>query len=359
MRDIRTDQPIGEETGRQQPLLMDPESLRGRLRKSVRNESSRFCAKLDGAQRSEMVDALELLVRDGHYRPLALNCALDILRRYRGAGVASFARRSVLDSPSDYMLRYRLSNTLFLSPDRIEQLEAMKQRVIGCSRHVRQELRHGAPSDIARAIVEEHLGRIVDIEDFLGGKRPSPSKRVSKLSSVLQATPELNPLLSRLERLADLAGLPQLPITTTSVTAVLDSNAFSNLNFAHHLTDPRVRFVTPPDILLELSRWEAVERVPWELDAVEIHDPGASNPPEIEALYSPRKGAAPSEADKRVATLAWKLRARVIVSDDKDLWDSGLEERMLRSYAYRVNVISPSQFGPWLDRYLDTLRPEP
>lgn len=343
----------GKDAPSASPESTDADILLPRLGKSLEKEARRFRNRLTAAEQLKMVCSLEKLAVEPRHSRVALHAALEILRFYENMDAAALARRLVYRWSADYTLRYALANTLLLSSSRSDHLEAMKQRLIGCSRNVRQEMIKGAPPDVLRRLIEEHLGRVTEIEAFLDGKAPYPSRRILRIASHIRpAPPELVPLLTRLASLPELAMLPSLPGRNPGVTVVVDSNAFSAREFWPFLRDPRVRYVAPPDILLELARWENVQRVPWELDAVEIVDPGLEIPPEIESMYSTGKGAPPSLADKRVATLAWSLRASAIASDDKDLWDSGFMEQMARQYGYSVSVVSPGQFGKWLERSL-------
>jgi len=112
-----------------------------------------------------------------------------------------------------------------------------------------------------------------------------------------------------------------------------------------------IQYQIPAEVLIELANWHQLQRVPWELDGVEIKEVINAIPLEIENMFSKIKGKPPSLADKKVATLAYELRANAIVSNDRDLWDSGLSYNIEKNFGYRIEIIRPHYFENWLEKH--------
>jgi predicted DNA-binding protein (UPF0278 family) len=92
--------------------------------------------------------------------------------------------------------------------------------------------------------------------------------------------------------------------------------------------------------------------VPWQFDAVEIRRVTGRVVPEIDSMYSIRKGKSPSETDKHVAMLALEMRAPVVVSDDRDLWDSGMALGVEKNTGVRIQVLGARAFDSWARRQM-------
>jgi len=101
---------------------------------------------------------------------------------------------------------------------------------------------------------------------------------------------------------------------------------------------------------LEISNWRKVERIPLSLDAVKVRDVTISIPPEIDNMFSKQKGKPPSLADKKVATLALELNADAIISEDRDLWSSGMTYQLEKNLGRRIEVIRPKNFSSFLKK---------
>jgi hypothetical protein len=198
-------------------------------------------------------------------------------------------------------------------------------------------------------LVWRHLGRVEEIQAFLDGLRPYPSEKIGHLARVMTDPDDLvKPFLKRLQQLADVCMLPQPEVRQPGLTVVLDCNVISDQAMPSFFLDPSVRFIVPADVILELARWEKVDQIPLELDAVEVTEVKGRIPQEIDQMFSPVKRKIPSLADKHVATLALELRADAVVSDDRDLWDTGLPLRIEKSFGHRFEVLRSSEFGRWL-----------
>lgn len=316
----------------------------------IRREGLRFVQSLNDAERVRFLTELEAAVRDPHRSKLGLLVAIEILRAFRFPGDKQFIRRLLLRSPQSYEYRYVLANSLLITDDRRSQVEGVKQQIIGCALELTHAERIGASTNIIQGIRERHFKRVDRVDRFLEGDRPFPTKKLKRLRS-MQRNPEpaTETLLPKIAGLADLAGLPALPPPRLpDITVVVDCNAISNRDAYRHFLDQRILFVTPEDVIREFSRWEGLLRVPWELDAVEVREVTWKIPTEIDAMFSPKKKKEPSLADKRVATLSLEIKADAIVSEDRDLWDSGLSIRLEKSFGHRLEVLKPDEFGKWL-----------
>ena len=68
-------------------------------------------------------------------------------------------------------------------------------------------------------------------------------------------------------------------------------------------------------------------------------------------MFSIIKGKPPSLADKKVATLAYEMKADAIISNDRDLWDSGVDYQIEKNFGHRIQVIRPPYFNNWLKKH--------
>ena len=157
--------------------------------------------------------------------------------------------------------------------------------------------------------------------------------------------------LRKLEPIGDILNLPQPLVRTSEIVCILDTNAISNRDVSKHLMNTHIHYKVPAEILLELAEWYKLQQIPWELDAVEICDVTNEFPPEIDYMFSESKGRSPSIADKKVVALALESKACAIISDDRDLWDSGMSEEIEKNYGHRIQIIRPRYFNDWLKRH--------
>jgi len=314
----------------------------------VKNLGRHFI-KTDNLKEKESI-ATFLLDSAKKYPKRSMLTTIHILREYSQTTDASLnlAKRIVLKWPIDFSIRYTLSNCLNMSESREYHLEALKQRIIGCSMEVFKEKKF----ENYQSIISKHFGRLDNVKSFLEGNREYPSNYVRSIMNKRQdANEELLEILCRLEEIGDLASLPYPVTKKPKLICILDTNAISYRDVSKHFLNDSIQYLTPADVLLELADWYKLQRIPWEFDTVEIKEVTKKIPMEIDNMFSKYKGEPPSLTDKKVATLAFELRANAIVSNDRDLWDSGLTYQIEKNFGQRIEVIRPANFTRFLQKH--------
>lgn len=300
-------------------------------------------------EKIEMLDFLKRSSRDPDTRKFSLLTSVEVLRRFRGTNYIDIAWSIVGEYPRDFRVRYMIANCLDLSDRREDHLEALKQRMIGTSIHCLLKKKKGELSEEEyMKILERHLKRIHEERGFLRGQKEHSSEKVKVLSSKRKDIPE--DLSSEIRELEGLVGEDYRTKTKPKLTCVLDTNAISNRHSSSLFGDERVEFMAPLDVLIELSKWGRIDQVPFELDYVRIEEVKMDPPREIDCMFSKHKGLKPSHADKMVATLAFREEADAIVSNDRDLWDSGLQYNLEKNYGISLKVVRPDHLEKWIGK---------
>lgn len=281
---------------------------------------------------------------------------IHILREYTQTIDSSIylAKRMVSEWPIKFSLRYTLSNCLNMSGSREYRLEALKQRIIGCSMEIFKEKKRESISENYgryQEIISRHFGGLDNIKNYIEGKRQYPSDHVKALMRIKRyADDEVLKILGRLEKIGDLAGLQYLVTKTPKLICIPDTNAISYRDVSKHFLNRSITYVVSADVLMELADWHKLQYVPWQFDAVEIKEVTTKIPIEIENMFSKYKGKPPSLTDKKVATLALGLKANPIISNDRDLWDSGMTYQIEKNFGHRIEVVRPANFARFLKK---------
>lgn len=301
-------------------------------------------------EKIEMMEFLKRSSRNPDTRKFSLLTSVEVLRRFRGTNFIDLAWSIVGEYPRDYRVRYMMANCLDLSERREDHLEALKQRMIGTAIHcIVKKVKGEMTEEEFHNLLARHVNRVHEERSFLKGKKEYSSRKVEVISSSRMALPEdLSMEIRELEGFGRMDCYP--PYKEADLTCVLDTNAISNMHASKLFNDPRVRFIAPLDVLMELSRWGRIDRVPLELEYVRIKEVNTDVPREIDCMFSKQKGLTPSHADKMVATLAFKEEADAIVSNDRDLWDSGLQYNLEKNYGISLKVIRPDQLEKWIGK---------
>jgi len=300
-------------------------------------------------------EILELLLdssEDRSAKKIGLLVSIEILRQTKGASFIDLAWALVARYPRDFYIRFMLANCLDLTDDRNNHIEALKQRMIGttikCLRKKRHDQLNG---ETYRAILKRHLDSLHSERSFLMGITDHSCEKVHQIAmKQYRVDQDLMPMISELENVWQRAGLLQPAEVAGKRKCVLDTNAFSDISASRHFRNPHVQFMAPLSVLIELSRWCEIDRFPLEMEWVTFKEVSSKIPPEIDTMFSRFKGKEPSETDKRVATLAFEERADAIVSSDRDLWDSGLPQRLEKNYGVSLKVVKPTELGRWIEK---------
>lgn len=323
-------------------------------RKVIKELGDYFIKEADTKQREKIADFLLEFADKGFFPKRISLCTIHILRQYSQTTKAAInlSQRAVVKWPRDFSLRYTLSNCLNMSESRECYFEGLKQRIIGCKINLIINMRKNKRSIDYHNIISQHFGRLEDITAFIQGNNKYPSKSVGKMiNSRREAGDDLLKILRNLESIGDLLNLPQQRRIKPKVVCILDTNAISKIEVSKHFMNCFVQYLVPPEILLELSDWYKLQRIPWEFEFVKIQEVNNSIPIEIDNMMSKFKGKVPSLPDKMVATLAYESRANLIVSDDRDLWDSGMTYQIEKNYGHRIEVIRPANYKSWLYKH--------
>lgn len=312
---------------------------------------------LDAIDEASRADALGLIEEAAEREPVpAALGALHVLRQLRRPEAIPLVRRIVASWPMDHQLRYTLSNTLFLVDAERSGLEALQHRIIGRSMelHVSKKRDNYGFTQHGASIVGKHLADVARIRAFLEGTATYPSVYLAELAEQVRGHEGKSldePALRRLTGIADRAQLAHPAAKPAGARlVVLDTNAIADEHVYQWLASEKFRFIAPPGVLLEFARWDAIQHVPWQFDSVEIRRVRGRILPEIDAMFSKRKRQAPSETDKHVAMLALEQRAAIIVSDDRDLWDSGMTHAVEKNTGVRIQVLGARAFDSWAKR---------
>lgn len=317
---------------------------------------SRYFIKENDIEVKENIADFLLMSAHNTFFPFAIVLStIHILREYTQTTDAAvqLSRRAVMGWEHNYSVRYTLANCLNMTESRECYLEALKQRIIGCNLEIFNKKRNKYTSlEDLQSIIPRHFGRLDNIKSFMDRDRKYPSKHVGKMVRARkEADDDVLRILNKLEPIGDLFNLPQPAIKTPEVVCVLDTNAISNRDVSKHLMNAHIHYIIPAEIILELADWNKLQQIPWELDAVEICDVANKIPLEIENMFSKIKGKPPSIADKKVATLAYEVKANAIISNDRDLWDSGVDYQMEKNFGHRIQIIRPHYFNNWLKKH--------
>ncbi len=330
------------------------EKFRQEGRRAPKKLGDYFIKEANLEEKINLVDFLLSSASNKFSQGNILPCAIHILRGYSQTTDASIvlAQRTVMEWPIDFELRYTLANCLDMTENRESHLEALKQRILGCNMELFQtKRREGVQLEKYNHIISNHFGRLETIKAFLEGDLEYPSNRIGKMLCLRRdADDDILSVLQRLEQIGDVANLPYPATKTPTLICVLDTNAISNRDASINFMNSLIRFLAPPEVLLELADWYKLQRIPWEFEAVEIQEVTRAIPHEIDSMFSKRKGKPPSLADKKVATLALELKANAIVSNDRDLWDSDMTYQIEKNFGHRIEVILPVNFTRWLEK---------
>ncbi|MBN1389353.1 MAG: hypothetical protein JXA22_01800 [Candidatus Thermoplasmatota archaeon] len=312
-------------------------------------------AFFNGPSPERKEEILELLFRsvdDKNTMKMGLLASVEILRQIEGANFMDLARALVKRYPGDLTVRSMFANCLDLTGERENHIEALKQRMIGttlqCLAKMREE---GMDEESYCEMLSRHLARLASEKRFLLGESDHSSTKVHRIASGRR--PVESGLLDRVRELEKIwmkAGLSLPEEVKGKKKCVLDTNAFSDTSASRHFGNPRVHFMAPLAVLMELTEWCNIRRFPLEMEHVTFREVSTKVPPEIDHMFSRFKRKEPSLTDKKVATLALEERADVIVSRDRDLWDSGLPYKLEKNYGISLKVIPPSELPRWIER---------
>ena len=319
---------------------------------SVREIGDRFFNGCSLEEKTQMVEFLLERSCDRNSRKLALLSSIEILRHFRGTNYIDIAWGVVNEWPRDFTVRYMLANCLDLSDDRCDHLEALKQRMIGTTIHCSYKRKKGELDDEKyREIMKRHIERLYEEKKFLMGLTDHSCGKVEAISRTqVELSGELTDSIRSLEEVWIGAGISPRIYRVPKKKCVVDTNALSNRDSARLMSDPDVDFIAPLDVLIELSNWGRVDRLPFELENVRIMEVEMKIPREVDEMFSKRKGMEPSLTDKKVATLAIQERADAIISNDRDLWDSGLPYKVEKNYGIRMDGVRSSALERWIKR---------
>lgn len=313
---------------------------------AVKRIRKRFFMVSDTEEKKEIIRFLIESSKDHKTSKLSILSALEILRQIKDIEFIDLARRLVNRWPMTHHLRYYLADCLDLSDNRSDHIEALKQRIMGTTIYFVQKKTGGTlERDDFREAMRRHRRYLENQIDFIEGKREYPNELVKRISHHTGDQEVVIEEIKRLEEIGDIAGIPNIKERDCSKTVVLDTNAISNFQCSKGFQDPDVRFVAPYEVLIELSKWARPDMIPLELDNVEFLILDRKIPPEIDNMYCEMKGKPPSLTDKKVATLAFHLKADAIASADKDLSSSGLVYAMEKNYGIRIDVIDPGKMS--------------
>lgn len=322
---------------------------------SIKKLGNYFIKETDIEVKENIADFLLMSAHNSFFPFAIVLSTIHILREYSQTtnDAISLSKRAVMGWRHNYSIRYTLANCLNMTEKRECYLEALKQRIIGCNLEVfNAQKRKNTNFEELQRIIPRHFGRLDQIKSFLDGDRKYPSKHVGKMVCARrQADDDVLRILRKLEPIGDLFNLPHPSIKTPKIVCILDTNAISNIEVSEHLMNAHIHYKIPAEILLELANWNKLQRIPWELDAVEICDVANKIPPEIENMFSKIKGKPPSIADKKVAALAYEVKADAIISNDRDLWDSGVDYQIEKNLGHRIQIIRPHYFNNWLKKH--------
>ncbi len=310
---------------------------------------------MNGHSTDEMIEIIEFLKMSSmkeDSRKFALLSSIEVLRRFKKTNYMDLAWRVVNEWPRDFRIRYMIGNCLDLSEKREDHLEALKQRMIGTAIHCAIKRKKGAMTDEEFGkMLERHLNKLDEERKFLRGIKDHSCKKVEIiLANQIDLPGDLADEIKELEHFWFEERVDKEISKEPKFTCVVDTNALSNRYSSRLFVDPRVEFIAPLDVLIELSKWGRIDKVPFELENVIIKEVHVKVPREIDRMFSKTKGLEPSHADKMVATLAFQENANAIISDDRDLWDSGLQYYLEKNYGISLNVIRPDNLERWIEK---------
>lgn len=291
-------------------------------------------------ERGKIVSFLKNEVHKEHLaKPLVL-CAAHILQYYNYERAQDLFRCLVLAEPGSPIFRSELAYCLENTGSRKDLLEAFKQRIL----ETRLELNlmdADAFRKGSKKVKNDHFTKLRKMEKDIAHTSVDVSGSNGHIcEESICSENGLNPFLDDLTDIYKISNLPPVEKKKKDrLLCVLDTNAISNRGVSDLFQPKYLNFIAPVEVLLEISKWPHVEEVPLELDVVEIRDVIGKIPPEIDNMFSKKKGKPPSEADKKVATLAVESGAYAIISDDRDLWDSGMKYAILKNCGVDIKVV--------------------
>ncbi|MBN1539175.1 MAG: hypothetical protein JW939_03450 [Candidatus Thermoplasmatota archaeon] len=309
----------------------------------------------NGSSPERKEEILELLFRsvdDKRTRWMGLLASVEILRQIEGANFLDLARALVKRYPRDFTMRFMIANCLDLTDDRNDHIEALKQRMMGTTLQCFMKMRReGLDEEMYDEILKRHLSKLGSEKRFLLGESEHSCTKVRRIASGRRPVESgLLPRIRELEEIWRRAGLSRPGRVQGKKKCILDTNAFSDISASRHFGNPHVHFMAPLAVLMELTEWCNIRRFPLEMEHVTFKEVTSKIPLEIDQMFSKFKGKEPSLTDKKVATLALEERADVIVSGDRDLWDSGLEYQLEKNYGIGLKVIKPEELERWIRR---------
>lgn len=284
-------------------------------------------------------------------KKLALFCAIEVLRLVEGTDYIDLARRIVEAWPKNHGVRYMYANCLDLSNDRSDHYEALKQRMLGTAiRCYEMKRENKLDGQNYSEVLRTHLQRLESQRQFLDGKAKYPSLKATLIKKhISPADEDIAQGILSLQSIAEKARLPKVYRKEPKLTCVLDTNALSNADTAYFFPSSMVRFIIPPEVLMELANWRQVSHIPFNLHFVEVVPVSIGMPAEIHAMRCEGRNKLPSITDKKVAMLAIQERADAIVSADCDLLGTGIPGFVEKQWGKRLSVVRPSELGKWID----------
>jgi len=318
----------------------------------VEKIANRFFYTTYPEERSEIVKFLIQSVSDPALQMSSMVCASQILRLFYDDRSVDLARSLTRIWPHEPILRHEFANSLDLTETRNNNIEALKQRILGTKLELERRIvkKKGDQKSFDK-VLRKYMRRLEKIQKFLDGKREQPTNKILEISAKRKEREKYLPLFDELAQINNICHFFEIePKREYSLICILDTNAITWQPIGRILSNKYILFYAPFEILLEISNWRKVERIPLSLDAVRIRDVTISIPPEIDNMFSRQKGKPPSLADKKVATLALELNADAIISEDRDLWSSGMTYQLEKNLGRRIEVIRPKNFSSFLKK---------
>ncbi|MDP6156473.1 MAG: hypothetical protein QF682_10155 [Candidatus Thermoplasmatota archaeon] len=314
--------------------------------------ADRFLNATYPEERNEIVKFLIQSARDPTLQMSSMVCASQILRLFFDDRSVDLNRSLTRIWPHEPILRHEYANSLDLTETRSNNIEALKQRILGTKLELEKRIvKNQGDQKSFDKVLKKYIRRLEKIQNFLDGKCEHPTKKISEIIAKRKEREKHPSLLDELAQIYNICHFFETePKIEYSLVCILDTNAISRQPVGEILSNKYIQFYAPLEILLEISNWRRVERIPLSLDAVNIRDVTISIPPEIDNMFSKQKGRPPSLADKKVATLALELNADAIISDDRDLWSSDMTYQLEKNLGRRIEVIRPKNFSSYIKK---------
>jgi hypothetical protein len=313
---------------------------------------------IDGSSieiKEEIVQTIIEAVHSEDTRLPAMLTAIQILRTFKGSSHIDLAKLIVLNYPYNPDLRKMLANSLAMSDSRIDHLEGFKQRIIAADLRYRAARNRGDITEGNRLEIVESYQEVVQAhKKFLEGIEIFPNSTVRKnVRDMIEAGPQIAPLIFELEQLHIRMGIGKQGDVKTALRIVMDTNSITNKEVWKTLADPSIGLISPEEVLIELSNWRHFEKIPVEMERIIFLPVQIQIPEEIMRIRSPKREKEVSECDRKVATLALQERADLVVSSDCDLLGSGLQYISEKYWGKEIQVVPPGSLAKWLAKNHD------